>query len=99
MIDEYGADSQVAFYIDPTYTKAARRLYRNWQIDHRQLFEKMAAVSSSFLMSYDNEEEIQDLSRTFGFECRPLRMKNTHHAEMTEPLIGRNLNWFDYNKA
>jgi len=28
----------------------------------------------------------------FGFECRPLRMKNTHHAEMTELLIGRNLN-------
>jgi len=24
-------------------------------------------------------------------------MKNTHHAEMTELLIGRNLNWLDHN--
>lgn len=95
LIDEYRADPRAAFYIDPPYTKAAKRLYRNWRIDHRRLFEKMATVAGSFLMSYDNEKEVRDLSLEFGFEFRPLRMKNTHHTEMTELLIGRNLSWFD----
>jgi len=99
LIDEYRADPWVAFYVDPPYTKAAKRLYRNWQVDHRQLFEKVATISGSFLMSYDNEKEIRDLSQAFGFEYRPLRMKNTHHAEMTELLIGRDLNWLDHNKV
>ena len=99
LIDEYLAEENVAFYIDPPYVKAARRLYRNWQVNHRQLFEKMAAVSGSFLMSYDNDREIQDMAREFGFACRPVRMKNTHHAEMTELLISRDLNWLDVNGA
>ena len=99
LIDEYLAEESCAFYVDPPYMKAARRLYRNWQIDHRRLFEKMAAVSGSFLMSYDNDKEIQDMADEFGFECRPVRMKNTHHAEMTELLISRNLDWLYVNGA
>jgi DNA adenine methylase len=99
LIDEYLGEKSCAFYVDPPYMKAARRLYRNWQVDHRQLFEKMAAASGSFLMSYDNDREIQDMAREFGFECRPVRMKNTHHAEMTELLIARDLNWLDLKAA
>jgi DNA adenine methylase len=99
LVDEYLAEESCAFYVDPPYMKAARRLYRNWQIDHRRLFEKMAAVSGSFLMSYDNDKEIQDMAREFDFECRPVRMKNTHHAEMTELLISRDLDWLDSNGA
>ena len=97
LIDEYLADEDTAFYVDPPYMKAARRLYRNWQVDHRKLFEKMAGVSGAFLMSYDNDQEIQDMAREFGFQCRPVRMKNTHHAEMTELLISRDLDWLNLN--
>lgn len=99
LIDEYIAEESVAFYVDPPYMKAARRLYRNWQVDHRRLFEKMAAVSGSFLMSYDNDPGIHDMAREFGFECRPVCMKNTHHAKMTELLISRDLNWLDSAKG
>lgn len=99
LIDEYLAEESAAFYVDPPYIKAARRLYRNWQVDHRRLFEKMAAVSGSFLMSYDNDPEIRDMAREFGFECRPVCMKNTHHTKMTELLISRELNWLDANEA
>jgi DNA adenine methylase len=99
LIDEYLMEENTAFYLDPPYTKAARRLYRNWQVDHRLLFEKIAVASGMFLMSYDNSREIQDLARKFGFECRPVRMKNTHHAEMTELLISRDLSWLDVNGA
>lgn len=97
LIDEYIAEESAAFYVDPPYMKAARRLYRNWQVDHRRLFEKMAAVSGSFLMSYDNDPEIHDIAREFGFECRLVCMKNTHHAKMTELLISRDLEWLDSN--
>lgn len=99
LIDEYLVEENTAFYVDPPYMKAARRLYRNWQIDHRRLFEKMAAVTGAFLMSYDNDGAIQDMAREFGFQCRPVRMKNTHHAEMTELLISRDLGWLDGNGA
>ena len=99
LIDEYRADESAVFYVDPPYMKAARRLYRNWQIDHRLLLKKMATVAGDFLMSYDNDQEIRDLASEFGLEQRPIRMKNTHHAEMTELLIGRDLSWLGSNGA
>jgi DNA adenine methylase len=95
LIDDYLVDDNAAFYVDPPYMKAAKRLYRNWQVDHRRLFEKMAALSGPFLMSYDNAPEIQEMASEFGFQFRPVRMKNTHHAEMTELLISRDLDWLN----
>ena len=38
-------------------------------------------------------DEVKDLSRKHGFEMKPIAMKNTHHAEMTELVIGRDLSW------
>jgi len=91
LIDEYALDPSTAFYVDPPYMKAARRLYRNWQVDHRKLFEKMASVKGEFLMSYDDDQQIRKMAREFGFQCRSVPMKNTHHAVMTELLISRGL--------
>ena len=93
LIEEHLGDPDCVFFADPPYTKAARRLYRHWQFDHRKLFEKFCACRGDFLISYDNTEEIKDLAAEFGFESRPVAMKNTHHAEMTELLIGRSLEW------
>ncbi len=30
-----------------------------------------------------------------GFETKPVAMKNTHHAEMNELLIGSDLRWVE----
>jgi len=84
LIEEHAADAEAAFYIDPPYTVAARRLYKVWQIDHAKLFEAMAACRGDFLMSYDNTAEIVALAKKHGFESRPIAMKSTHHAKMTE---------------
>lgn len=46
-------------------------------------------------MTYDNAEEVRALAAKYGFNTKPVAMKNTHHAEMNELLIGRNLNWVD----
>lgn len=83
------------FFIDPPYTVAAKRLYNCWDIDHAALFELTATLSGDFLMTYDNDELIRKLAREYGFDTRQVAMKNTHHAEMTELLVGRDLSWVD----
>ncbi len=46
-------------------------------------------------MTYDNAAEVLALAERHGFSTRPVAMKNTHHAEMSELLIGRNLDWVE----
>ncbi|WP_448562568.1 DNA adenine methylase [Trichothermofontia sp.] len=81
------------YFIDPPYIKAGQRLYRYSTIDHKSLFELADKLQGDFLMSYDNTQEAQDLAGHYGFTTRPISMKNTHHAEKTELLIGRDLSW------
>jgi DNA adenine methylase len=95
LLDEHKADKDAVYFIDPPYTLAARRLYTKWQIDHRRLFTEMKACKGDFLMTYDNTPEIAALAAEFGFEAQPVAMKNTHHAKMTELLIGRDLSWLN----
>lgn len=95
LIDEHKADNDAVFYIDPPYTLASRRLYTKWQIDHNHLFSCMADCKGDFLMSYDNTVEIAQIAKRYGFEARPIAMKSTHHAKMTELLIGKDLSWLD----
>jgi DNA adenine methylase len=96
LLEEQRADKDAVFFIDPPYTLAARRLYTRWQIDHRRLFAAMRTCQGDFLMTYDNTPEIAALATEFGFQAKPVAMKNTHHAKMTELLIGRDLGWFNF---
>lgn len=82
------------YFIDPPYIKAGRRLYRYSKIDHKGLFELASELEGDFLMSYDNTQEAHDLAKHCSFTTRSISMRNTHHAEKTELLIGRNLSWF-----
>ena len=93
LIEEYQADREAALYIDPPYTIAARRLYTKWKIDHSRLFSLLRDCRGDFLMSYDNTVEVVDLAKKYGFETCPIAMKSTHHAKMTELLIGRDFSW------
>ncbi|MCC6167160.1 MAG: DNA adenine methylase, partial [Caldilineaceae bacterium] len=58
-----------------------------------ELFRIAATFAGDFLMTYDDAEELRDLAAQHGFDTELVAMKNTHHAEMTELLIGRNLDW------
>lgn len=44
-------------------------------------------------MTYDNAKEIRDLAERHGFATRLVPMKSTHHTEMSELIIGRDLSW------
>ena len=50
-------------------------------------------------MTYDNADEVVHLAKKHGFETRCIPMKNTHHAAMTELVIGRDLSWMSQVKA
>jgi DNA adenine methylase len=93
LIREHLRDKDTVFYIDPPYTVAAKRLYSHWRVDHGEIFRLMSKARGDFLMSYDNTPEIQELAAEFGFATRQVAMKNTHHAKMTELLIGKDLSW------
>jgi DNA adenine methylase len=95
LLEQWGNDAKAVFFVDPPYTKSAKRLYNNWEFDHETLFGILQRLKGPFLATYDNIPYIGDLADQFGFEKRTVKMKNTHHAQMTELLISRNLDWFD----
>lgn len=94
---QHAGNAATVFFIDPPYTaggkRAGSRLYTHWVMDHERLFDVTATLASDFLMTYDNADELHDLARRHNFDTLLVAMKNTHHAKMTELLIGRNLNW------
>lgn len=91
--------NDAVFFIDPPYSAAGKgkragtRLYTHSELDHEQLFEIVATLRGDFLMTYDNAESVRELAAQFGFQTKAIAMKNTHHAEMSELLIGRSLDW------
>jgi hypothetical protein len=72
--------------IDPPYTadgkRADKRLYAHNELDHHALFEIVATLAGDFLMTNDNSEGVEVLAREHNLD-----------TEMTELLIGNNLNW------
>jgi DNA adenine methylase len=79
----------IAWFIDPPYTVAGKRLYTYSEIDHEYLFHLTARVAGDFLMTYDETEEIKQLAERHGFLIRRVKMKTTHHEPKYELLIGR----------
>lgn len=99
ILDEFKSRDDVVFFIDPPYTvggkRAGKRLYTHHELDHDLLFKKCAELRGDFIMTYDNADEVKNLVKKYNFEAMPIPMKNTHHAKMTELVIGRNLEWIN----
>ena len=85
----------VAFFIDPPYTIAGKRLYKYYQINHEHLFETVSKVSGDIVMTYDDTEEIEQLAAQFGFCVKRIIMKTTHHYTKYELVIGKKLEWLE----
>lgn len=89
--------ANAVFFIDPPYTasgkKAGRRLYTYFELDHEELFRIAATLKGDFLMTYDDADGVRELAERHRLDTRLIPMKNTHHAKMTELLIGRDLSW------
>ena len=99
VIRKHAERRHAVFFIDPPYTaggkKAGTRLYVHHELSHDELFSAVEQVMGDVLMTYDYAEEVLRLAGKHGFDTRTVSMKNTHHARMTELLIGRELGWVD----
>ena len=99
VLSKFRNNERAVFFIDPPYTaggkRAGSRLYTHNEVDHARLFSVCEQLRGDFLLTYDNADEVRALALRHGFEARSIAMKNTHHAEMTELLIGRDLGWMD----
>jgi len=89
--------NDAVYFIDPPYTAAGKRagarLYACHELDHGELFNVADTLIGDFLMTYDNCEGVRQLAQKHSFDTEAIAMKSTHHAQMTELLIGRNLDW------
>ena len=83
----------VLFFVDPPYTKAARRLYRHWNIDHERLFRVLQKVKGDVLMTYDDTREVRGWASKYGFQVKPIAMRTTHHATKRELMISKGFGW------
>lgn len=85
------------YFFDPPYTaggkNAGSRLYFHSMLDHEALFELAGGVAGDFLMTYENSADLREMAKQHDFDFAEVPMKNTHNAEMTELLIGRDLDW------
>ncbi len=94
---EYAHRPDFTFFIDPPYTiggkKAGSRLYTHSEVNHEELFDLTSHLLGDFIMTYDNTEDVRALAKRHNFDIQHVLMKNTNHAEMTELLISKNLEW------
>jgi DNA adenine methylase len=99
VFEQYKNDEGVVFFIDPPYTvggkRAGSRLYTHFQLDHDRLFHVCAELKGDFIMTYDNAEEVRALAKKYSLQAKPIPMTTTHHMEMTELVIGRDLSWME----
>jgi len=99
VMEQYAHQADAVFFIDPPYTagfkSAGKRLYTHYALDHDALFCKCAMLKGDFIMTYDNAPEVIALAGKHRLQARAGAMRNTHHAVMTELVIGRNLDWMD----
>lgn len=97
VLEQHASLPETVYFIDPPYTaagkKAGTRLYTHYEVDHAKLFALVASMRGDFLMTYDNEPTLRELATRHGLMAVAVPMKNTHHQEMTELLIGRSLDW------
>lgn len=97
VLDHWKNTHDAVFFIDPPYTaggkRAGSRLYTHCELDHCALFEACCKLKGDFILTYDNAQEVVELAKHNNLQAKPIPMKNTHHAAITELVIGRDLGW------
>ncbi len=82
------------FFIDPPYTKAGKRLYTYYDIDHERLFALTAQLKGKFMLTYDDTNEIRQLADEYRLDYRTIPMKTTHHLQKNEIIVSDNFSWW-----
>ena len=100
VIRRYMDNESAAFFVDPPYTVASRRLYAHWEVDHRSLFGLLANVKGDVLMTYENTREIASLASEFNFETQAITSRAAKNANLDKLLVGKALSqWIKTQSA
>jgi DNA adenine methylase len=99
LIKKHQNKKRAVFFVDPPYTKAARRLYRHWEIDHENLFRILQQVAGDVLMTYDDTREVRQWAKTYGFQVKTISMRTTHHKTKRELMISKDFGWLKSPRA
>lgn len=95
ILEERAFDPRAAFFIDPPYPFAGKRLYKCYSLDHEKLFDIMDSLTSPFLATYEHSSFVEDLAIKHSFETRLVPMKSSHHERKFELLISRSFSWLN----
>ncbi|MEX2564581.1 MAG: DNA adenine methylase [Cyclobacteriaceae bacterium] len=95
VIEEKLKDKNAWFFIDPPYTKAGKRLYTHFDIDHEKLFYLTSEIQGKFMLTYDDTEDIRSLADKYSLKFRKIPMKTTHHLQKYEIIIADNFDWWE----
>ena len=83
----------MAYFIDPPYLGAGKRLYAENVLDHRRLFEIASKLKGRVLMTYDDTPDVRNWTQEFGFAIQSVRMQTRQHRTKMELLISKDLAW------
>ena len=86
-------------YIDAPYPGLEKDLYRKAHMNHAELFETLATWPGNWFATYNNDALVGALCHQHGFRYERLQMRNAHHIQKTELIIGRNLDWLKNKSA
>jgi DNA adenine methylase len=86
-------------YIDAPYPVLGKDLYSKADVNHAELFGTLATWPGNWFATYNNDALIGALCHQHGFQYERLQMRNAHHIQKTELIIGRNLDWLKNKPA
>jgi DNA adenine methylase len=87
------SEEAVAYFIDPPYATAGKRLYAYGEVDHANLFKLASKLKGKVLMTYEDTKEVRQLAQNHGFEVREVDMRSRHHRAKIELLIAKDFSW------
>lgn len=92
-IEEYRTHKSSAIFADPPYTKAGKRLYAHWQLDHQKFLQRLSRIKGNFLVTYDDTEEVRTWADESKIQWTQIAMRTTGHSLKHELVLGRDLAW------
>ncbi|MGO9612922.1 MAG: DNA adenine methylase [Dissulfurispiraceae bacterium] len=93
IMGEHLTSATTAFFIDPPYTTAGKRLYNFSEVDHETIFRLASEHAGPCLLTYDDSPEVRKWIRRYGFRFRRVAMQSAHLSKKKELLISRSFQW------
>jgi DNA adenine methylase len=96
LLTDHNYAKNVAF-LDPPYTvkttDAGHDFYRETELDHVALMERMKAWKGRWVATYNDSPHTEQLAVDAGFSTEKVLMRTTQHKPKLELLISREFSW------